>query len=95
MNPLLRLDVEEMSLTLQLVLGGPVLQQGEVADDVLQEDHLGGGQHRGALLGRGAAAERQTLLRALPLWRGRGGGWMDGSRCINYLMKFDVLDTFK
>ena len=57
------------SLTLQLVLRRPPLQQRQVADDVLQENHLGRRQG-GSLLGRWAPPQRQMLLRATPLCGG-------------------------
>lgn len=58
-----------MTLTLQLVLCPAPLQQGQVADNVLQVDHLGHGagrRRRGGLQGAGAfpQAEGQPLLPA-------------------------------
>lgn len=55
-----------LSLTLQLVLRRPPLQQGKVADDVLEKDHLGR-RHGGGFLRRRAPPQWQMLLAVAPL----------------------------
>ncbi len=62
----LRPHPPSLSLTLQLVLRRPPLQQRQVAHDVLEKDHLGRRQG-GALLGRRTPPQWQMLLRAAPL----------------------------
>lgn len=62
----LRLCPSSPSLTLQLVLRRPPLEQGKVADDVLEKDHLGRRQG-GAFLGWRAPPQWQMLLSVAPL----------------------------